>query len=249
MTNELVPSSYTDYDIVTYDDDNPTISSPSADYDLQFKLTKSSIKDPEFFRGFLRNAESRFRRSKEYKIYKAGLMARGFDHCQVMGNVESSDMVDIELHHNIINLFDICILITEHIINIIGSLTTFDLVQLLIVEHFDNRVPVTFLAVTPHQVYTSDPEGYIPPDMCIGKWWELLEKYKYGVTFEIANKVKRYISKYRNQLSISIDVRHQEQILDFAYYNQFGVKVNDINGYNLIDIDNNDTEESNYELV
>lgn len=248
MKTELVPSNYCDYDVVVYDNDNPTISSPHADFDLSFKQTKSTINDPELYRNFLRNAESRFRRSKEYKIFKAALMSKGYDHCQVMGNIESSDMVDIELHHNILNLFDICILISLHVINVMGSITSFDLIQLLIIEHFDNRIPVTFLATTPHQIYTSDPEGYIPPNMCIGKWWELLDKYRYGITFEIANKVKRYIKKYRNELSISIDVRHQEQILDFAYYNQFGVEIgNDLSGYKLI---GGQTEgENDYEFI
>ena len=249
MDNNVIPfSNYTNgtEEVIVYDDENPTISSPNADFDLQFKQTKSSIMDPEYYRNFLRNAESRFRRSKEYKIYKAGLMARGFDHCQVMGNIESSDMVEIELHHNVLNLFDICILISQHIINTVGYITTFDLIQLLIIEHFDDRVGVTFLSTTPHQVYTSDPEGYIPPNMTYGRWWELLDRYRYGITFEIANKVKRYIAKYRNELPVSIDVRHQEQILDFAYYNQYGMQIGDISGYNnLLE----QREETEYDFV
>ena len=243
--NELPMISYIngETEVVMYDEANPTISSPNAEYDLQFKQTRTSLMDPELYRNFLRNAESRFRRSKEYKTFKAALMARGYDHCQVMGNIESSEKVDIELHHNVLSLFDICILISQHIINTIGYITTFDLIQLLIIEHFDERVGVTFLSVTPHQVFTSDPEGYIPPSMTIGRWWELLDRYCYGVTFDIANKVRKYMTKYRNELPISIDVRHQEQILDFAYYNQFGMQIGDLSGYQSVE------EESNYEFM
>lgn len=230
-------------EVVMYDEENPTISSPNAEYDLQFKQTRASFEDPELYRAFIKNVESRFRRCKEYKIFKAGLMARGYDHCQMMGNIESSDMVDIELHHNVLSLFDICVLISQHIINTIGYITTFDLIQLLIIEHFNERVGVTFLSTTPHQVFTSDPEGFIPPDMTIGRWWELLDRYPYGITFEIANKIKKYIYKFQNELPVSIDVRHQEQILDFAYYNQFGMKIGDLSGYQQVQ------EGDNYDFV
>lgn len=230
-------------EIVAYDEENPTISSPYAEYDLQFKQTRASFEDPELYRSFIKNVESRFRRCREYKIFKAGLMARGYDHCQMMGNIESSEMVDIELHHNVLSLFDICVLISQHIINTIGSITTFDLIQLLIIEHFNERVGVTFLSTTPHQVFTSDPEGFIPPSMTIGRWWELLDRYPYGVTFEIANKVKKYLYKFQNELPVSIDVRHQEQILDFAYYNQFGMRIGDLSGYTQVQ------EGENYEFI
>ena len=39
-------------------------------------------------------------------------------------------------------------------------------------------------------MFTNDPEAYIPPDMTFGKWWELLSKFRYGITYDIANKIK-----------------------------------------------------------
>ena len=35
------------------------------------------------------------------------------------------------MHHNIINIHDIAYIITEHILNTVGKITTFDLVELL----------------------------------------------------------------------------------------------------------------------
>lgn len=211
------------YDIIAKGDINPVLSSPNNSLDLTFYQTKETLLDPERYKRFLKNAENRFRASKEYKTYKSYLMSLGFDHCQIFGNIEADDQVDIELHHNVINLFDICIMICEHVLNTIGYISTFDLVQLLITEHFSNRVGCTFLSTTSHQIYTNDPDGYIPPNMTFGKWWELVDKYKYGITYEIANKLIRYISKFQNQFDVSINIMQQEQILNFAYYNEYGV--------------------------
>ena len=222
-----VTQDYNGQDIITFGDYNPTLRSPGGDAELSFYSIKSSLNDPERYKRFLKNIESQFRSCKEYKIYKGCLMNMGFDHCMVMGNIEAGDgkddKVDIELHHNIINLFDVCILICEHILNTIGQVCTFDVLQLLIFEHFDHRVPVCFLSTTMHEMYTNDPNAYIPPDMTIGRWWELIDKYRYGITFEIAQKVLRYITKYQNQIPVSISPMQQEQILNFAYYNTFGI--------------------------
>jgi hypothetical protein len=74
-------------------------------------------------------------------------------------------------------------------------------------------------------MFTNDPEAYIPPDMTFGKWWELLSKYRYGITYDIANKINKYINKYQNQFPTTIQILPQEQILNFAYYNEFGANV------------------------
>ena len=244
MNEITIREEYNKYpSIITYNKKNPTVHSPYSDIDIYFYQTKETLQDIDTFRSFLKNAESRFRTSKEYKAYKAYLMSLGIDRCQAFGNITSED-ADIELHHNILGLFDICILITYHTINTVGCITTFDLIQLLIQEHWNNRVGVTFLSKTAHQVYTVDPEGYIPPEMTFGKWWELLYNYKYGITYEIANKIIKYINKYKNNIPISINLPHQEEILNFAYFNEYGMPQNDC-GYLPMDKELN-YENSNY---
>lgn len=208
--------------IITYEDKNPVVYSPYATSDLSFYQTRDTLSDVDNFRNFLKNAESRFRASKEYKAYKAYLIEYlGIDRCQVMGNITVND-ADIELHHNVLGLFDICLLITSHVINTVGVITTFDLIQMLIEEHKQNRVGVTFLCKTAHQKYTNDPNAYIPPEMTFGKWWELLAIYKYGITYDIAAKVINYIKKYQNNMPVSVQLPQQEEILSFAHYNEYG---------------------------
>ena len=221
MNDLIVNQQYNEYpEIITFDDKNPTLRSPYATTDLIFYQTKDTLMDVDTFRNFLKNAEARFRASKEYKAYKSYLIEYlGIDRCQVFGNVTVED-ADIELHHNVLGLFDICLLISSHIVNTVGIITTFDLIELLIQEHYNNRVGVTFLSKTAHQIFTNDPEGYIPPEMTFGKWWELLEKYKYGITYEIANKVVRYLQKAQDSLPSSIDIPTQDQILSWSYFNE-----------------------------
>lgn len=214
-------------DIITFNEKNPTVHSPYATFDLLFAQTRESLQDVDTFRSFIKNAESRFRASREYKAYKSYLIEYlGIDRCQYFGNITTDD-ADIELHHNVLGLFDICILITLHSVNTVGSITTFDLIQLLILEHYNNRVGVTFLSKTAHQIFTNDPEGYIPPEMTMGAWWELLSRYKFGITYDLANKVIKYIKKYQANLPVSINIQQQEQILSYAYFNEYGTPVPD----------------------
>lgn len=222
MENELstIVHQYNYYpEAIQYDAKNPTVKSPYAPMDLQFNMTRETLQDVDLFRNFLKNAESRFRASLEYKAYKAKLMAMGLDRCQMMGNITSED-ADIELHHNVLGLFDICLLITLHVINTIGMINSFQLIQMLIYEHNNDNVGVTFLSSTAHQLYTVDPEGYIPPDQTFGRWWELLSRYRYGITYDLANKVIKYVRKYQDKMPVSINIQHQEQILNYAIYNE-----------------------------
>lgn len=243
MDTSLINKEENNYEIITFDSNNPSLRASDSSIDLSFYQTKDTLVDPDIYRNFIKNAESRFRRSKEYTAYKAYLMGLGFDHCQIMGNIESDQGVDIELHHNVLNLFDIFILICEHVLNTTGKISSFDLIQLVINEHFANRVGCCFLSTTAHQMFTDDPEAYIPPDMTFGKWWELLAKYRYGITFDIANKVNKYIAKFQNQISPTVQIMPQEQILSFAYFNEYGVDMNryNIEPYNMIEAKQIDT--------
>ena len=59
-----------EYGVFTMGDKNPALHSPSAPYDCYFYATKDTLSDPEVYRNFIKNAEARFRRSKEYKVFE-----------------------------------------------------------------------------------------------------------------------------------------------------------------------------------
>lgn len=253
MANELVQfhPEYNPYpDIIILEEHNPTLRSPYSPVDLFFYQTRETLNDPDTFRNFVKNAESLFRASREYKAYKSYLIESiGLDRCAILGNVTVED-ADIELHHNILGLFDICVLIATHIVNTVGYITTFDLVQLLIQEHYANNIGITFLSKTAHQIYTNDPDGYLPPSCTYGAWFNLLGKYQYGITFDIAYKVIKYIRKYQNEMPSTVKLPQQEEVLSWAAYNTYGEPLSNLG--TIMDMpvkQNNQIGESEYEYI
>lgn len=208
--------------ILSYmDDDNPCLSSPNAPYDLPFYQTRESLLDVEVYKSFLNNAVSRFRRSRYYKTYKSYLMGLGLDKCAIMGNI-TDDMAKLEMHHNFLTIHDISLMITEHTINTIGKISSFDLVNMLIQEHWNNNIPIVMLSETMHQIYHSDQGNFISPQSTFGKWWELLYKYRFGITIDIARKTINYIDRYSNTPEGNMYANMRSDILSFSNYNQYG---------------------------
>lgn len=176
---------------------NPVLSSPNSVYAISFYQTRDTLMDIDTYRVFLKNCESRFRHSVTYTNYKGYLIDIGMNRCQVHGYI-TFDMegVSIEMHHAILTLFDICLLITEHMLNTVGYVTTFDVVQALKEEHKANNIALVMLSKTPHQMYHAESsQFFIHPSMCFGNWPKLLEKYKLGLTQDVAFKVLYYLKK------------------------------------------------------
>lgn len=173
---------------------NPTISSPNSEYAIPFYQTRDSLTDVDVYRQFLKNVEMRVRKSETYKNYKSFLMGLGFDHCQIHGYINST-MATIEMHHCILTMFDIAMLITEHLLNTVGYVSTFDVVQLIKEEHKAGNIALVMLSKTPHQVYHADKSFFIHPDMCVGNWPNLIKKYNKGLTQDLAFNLLYYIKK------------------------------------------------------
>lgn len=180
--------------IFTYDQFNPKLFSPNAPYEIYFSQTKETLIDVDLYRKFLYSAINHFRSSAFYKHYKGHLIFDlGIDRCQLHPHITitgESEVATLEMHHHVLSIFDIAYIICEHILNTYGTLTTFDLAELLRIEHENHRVNTVMLCKTCHEIYTSHNENFkIPSTLGFGKWWELLERYKCGITKQIADKV------------------------------------------------------------
>ena len=103
------------------------------------------------------------------------------------------EMASLEMHHCMLNIYDIAIIITEHILNTYGAITEFDLSDLLRYEHTQNNIPVVMLCKTCHQLY-HHKYLYVHPEMVFGKWWSLLERYPNGLNRDIAYKLMMYLN-------------------------------------------------------
>ena len=221
-----------------------TMAFPSANHPLIFYQTRETLADLDTYKAFIDNCIHRFRKSRAYKGYKAYLMSLGMDRCQINGNIQDG-MADIEMHHNFLTIYDITILISQHILNTVGRCTTFDIVALLIQEHRQNNIPIVMLTETAHQLYHNNPDLYIPLSMTFGQWWNLLTKYSYGITLDIAYKVINYIKNCQknNELTdlefykLSDNIKSWGEYNEYNYYH-FGAINNYIYNRGYVDIPN-----------
>lgn len=219
---------YLAQEYINTQDPIPAIYFPRCEYPLTFYQTRDTLADMDRYKAFIDNCTHRFRKSRTYKSYKSYLMSMGLDRCQVIGNIQDG-MANIEMHHNFLTIYDITILISQHILNTAGRCTTFDIVALLMQEHRNNNIPIVMLSETVHQLYHDNPDFYIPISMTFGKWWDLLIKYRYGITLDIAYKVVKYIQNCQrnNELNsveffkLSDDIKNWGEYNEYNYYNNY----------------------------
>lgn len=216
--------------IFSYGGFNPTIESPSSPYSISFVQTKETLIDVDVYRNFLYSAITRVRSSAFYKHYKSHLISLGIDRCQlhphIIASYDGEDAVaNLELHHHVLTIFDIALLISEHTLNTYGSLSSYDLSELIKIEHKNHNVCTLFLCKTCHQLYHNNNDFKIPATLGFGKWWELLDKYKYGITRDMAIKIYYML---KNDLKNADDrdekiqkmLTIRDQILNWAKYNE-----------------------------
>ena len=211
-------------EFIKANDENPSIYFQNSDGPLSDQRPFSldlKLNDIDKYKAFISNCINRFRSSRTYKGYKSHLMMIGLNRSQILGNIEDG-MAKIEMHHNFLTIYDITILISQHILNTVGRCTSFDIVSLLSQEHKLNNIPIVMLDETSHQLYHSTPDMYIPVSMTFGKWWELLLKYRYGITLDIAYKVIRYINSCNNnnELTQLEFYNLRSSILSWGEYNE-----------------------------
>lgn len=203
-------------------DGNPTITSPNSPYEISFYQTRDTMINPELYEAFITNCISRFRKSETYTNYKCSLYEWGMDHSQLHGNI-NSEMASLEMHHNIITVFDIAMIICEHLLNTRNRVSTFDVIMFLKKVHTENKVSLIMLDETSHQLYHDDASFYIDPKQCtMWKFGEFLSEFYGGITKAIAFKIIGYL-----ELAKSLDstddnnlLELREQIINWSNYNQ-----------------------------
>lgn len=215
---------------IEFDDSyNPMVISPNAPYGITFYMTRETLLDVEVYKNFLDNAIAGFRHSVAYTTVKSDLMEQGLDHCQIMSNITEEEVgaKGLEMHHNFLTIFDIALLITEHVINTVGKISTFDLMYLLEIEHREHRVPLVMLSETAHQMYHNNEDLIIPASMTTGNWLELLQRYNKGITLRIAEKVSNFINESINNEPTNSQVLKEllsvkEYAESWGRYNEYG---------------------------
>lgn len=201
---------------------NPTLRSPNTPYELPFYQTRDSLNNPELYEDFIKNTISRFRKSRTYKNYKAFLYSIGIDRSQIHGNI-TSEMASIEMHHNILTVFDIAFVITEWFLNTTGKVCTYDVITMLKYVHTNHMVSLIMLDETTHQEYHDDPMFWIDPKMCTPGWYRFLMEFAQGITKNIAFKIINYMDAALRKESTEdngiLDIRNH--VLNWSQYNEY----------------------------
>lgn len=178
---------------------NPTIDSPSEDFEIPFYKDEEYFFSLENFVTFVKAVENLVRKHDDYKKYIKYLREDiGLTRCQVLSNIESNDENDktkIEMHHGpILTLFDLASIITDWAIANEKKITTFYIAELLLQEHFNNNVQVVMLSTTVHeQVHAGNV--WINVNQAFGNLSAFIDKYFEGLNISQVKKINDYIEK------------------------------------------------------
>lgn len=203
---------------------NPTLRSPNSPYEISFYQTRASLNDPELYEDFIHNIITRFRKSETYKNVKAHLYDIGINRSQIHGNI-TSDMATLEMHHNILTVFDIAFVITEWFINTTGYVCSYDVITILKRVHKKYMVSLIMLDETTHQAYHEDPMFWIDPAQCTPGWFKFLQEFSEGITRSIAFRIINYLNEALSMDEVKsndyglLDVR--EKVESWADRNQY----------------------------
>ena len=196
---------------------NPSISDPSQPTAIFFAQTRDTLIDTDIYSRFVYSCENNFRRSRFYKDYKCNIMNLGLNRDQNMASI-TSDMTDLQLHHNFPTLKQATIMIIEHMLNTKGCVTTFEVVHELKEVHRKNWMAVIILSETQHQVYHSDPSNFISLTQCYGNPFAFIDHYIDGMTLDISFKLllQLKLEEQHNNKSYSPNmIKAREQILSW----------------------------------
>lgn len=200
-------------------------SNPVIDADTSLFLIPL-YKDSEYFSSlenfvqFAKAVETLVRKSKRYKQYKAYIMNEiGIKRCQVLGNieVEEDDNTLIDMHHGpMLTLFDYVTIVIDHYLAVDKKITTFRIADVILNEHFANRVRVMMCSQTVHElihdgaIFANLRQGF--GDVCA-----FLKKYEHGVGDDHITKINNYINLSEKYDSFDKDVlKLKDTIADWS---------------------------------
>ena len=201
---------------------NPIIYDGSNEFGICFAQTRDTLIDTEIYKRFVYNIDNKFRKSAFWMDYKQHLYDLGLNRDQKHASI-TSEMINLEMHHNFISLKFMTIMITEHILNAKGCVTTFDVIQELEEVHRRNEICVIMLNETEHQVTESDPCDFISIKQCFGNPFAFIDKYIDGMTLDISFKLLLHLKQeeqYGGSFSMN-EVRAREQILSWQKQAQY----------------------------
>lgn len=177
-------------------DKNPKIKTVDGDV-IKFKMSKEDLSEPDDFEYFIKSCETMIRKDPRYKNYISELKNMGFtkDVFQSLIDNERFPNTKIEMHHGpIFNLFEICSIVTDHLLESGKKITTFDVAKIVLQEHENQNIQVVMgLTKTNHEL-VHDGKMFVHIKQSIGDILTFIKKYKNGIKREHLYTLEKYIN-------------------------------------------------------
>lgn len=162
---------------------------------IQFYKGPEYFEDIQAYTTFVKSVEKLVRTSLEYKAFIAYVKNTiGINFCQVSSNILESEHVDIEMHHGpIFTLFDYASIILNKYIDNKIPVTTFQVADDLLDEHFAMRVQVVMLTKTNHEA-VGNRDIFLNLKQGLGNISEFIKLYSPYITDDQKYRIHRYIA-------------------------------------------------------
>ena len=162
---------------------NPKIKSLETDDFIKFRRGKNDLRDPELFEDFIKSCERMVHKDPRYKNYISELKSMGFTKDVFQSGIDNERFPNtrIEMHHGpIFNLFEVCAIVTDHLLETDEKINSFDVAKIVLEEHEKHHIMVVMgLTKTNHEL-VHDGKMFVHIKQSIGDVLEFLKKYKKG---------------------------------------------------------------------
>ena len=157
----------------------------------------------EITKEFIKEVESIFRKSYEYKKLLAYYRGTEDENsCIFLSDIDFSKKgLTLEFHH-IIRLYDLVAIVSKELLSKgYKSITTFDVANRLMELHYQNIIPYTFLSKTMHQVQHSEEDSkyQIPLEDIKGNYKEFLKEFKDYIDSEQWLSIKNNLGESKEE--------------------------------------------------
>lgn len=177
-------------------DKNPKIKSTTDNEVLKFYLNKEDLSDPDTFEYFIKSVENLVRKDDRYSNYIHELKERGFNKDVMQSGIDNDKFpnTSIEMHHGpMFTLYDVCSIITDHLLCNDEKVSTFKIAKLVLDEHEKHHIQVVMgLTKTNHQLL-HDGKIFVHINQSIGDVMEFIKTYKKGLRREHLYTLESYL--------------------------------------------------------
>ena len=161
------------------------------------EFNEITIKSPEELLERIDEIERIFRHSKEYrhflKFLKEDLSMRTCDFFCSLEEYAGLDFVeeriDLEAHHQI-RLYELALIAGLYLLSKNEYITVYDVVNELILMHYEDMLPFVMLSTTIHQLYHAGKYKLQNETLHLGDYKKFISKYKNYITEDVIEHYK-----------------------------------------------------------